>query len=317
MAAGAATLASMNAESLKRVVIAGGSGFLGQALIADLLPLAEEIVVLTRDVETVDGRVRYVNWDGKTIGPWAKWIDGASAIVNLVGRTVDCRKTPANKKVILESRVNSVQAIGKAWRLATNPPRVWIQSATAHIYGDTAEQILDENSPFGTGFAPEVGTAWEKSLADEQLPGCRRVVLRISFVLGRDGGALKTLARLARLGLGGTISTGEQYMSWIHIADVNGVILRAIADESMTGPYVVTAPTPVTNREFMQTLRRAVHRPWSPPVPAACVRIGAWLMRTDPELALLGRRLVPTRLMREGFAFKFDNLSNALNDLLM
>jgi len=303
-------------SQLGRIVIAGGSGFLGQALIGELLPIASEIIVLTRGAEQLDGRVRYVQWDAKSPGEWAKWIDGATAIVNLVGRTVDCRKTPANKKVILESRMDSVNALAAAWKRAAAPPAVWVQSATAHIYGDTADEILDESSPFGTGFAPMVGNAWESALAGHNLPGCRRVVLRISFVLGRHGGAVKTLARLARLGLGGTVGNGRQYMSWIHTADVNAIIVRALTDKSMTGPYVVTAPNPVTNREFMQALRRAVHRPWSPPVPAGCVRIGAWLMRTDPELALLGRRLVPTRLLREKFNFKFSTLSDALADLL-
>ncbi len=298
------------------VVIAGGSGFLGQSLIDALLPTYAKVVVLTRSGDRVDGRVTYAHWDAKTPGPWAKHLDGAAAVVNLVGRTVDCRKTPANKKVILESRVDSVHAIAAACKQCAAPPSVWVQSATAHIYGDTGEEILDESSPIGTGFAPMVGTAWEAALAEYALPGCRRVVLRISFVLGRKGGPLRTLARLARLGLGGTIAGGRQYMSWIHVADLNAIILRAITDEAMSGIYIATAPGAVNNRNFMRSLRKAVHRPWSPPVPAICVRIGAWLMRTDPELALLGRRLAPTRLLREGFQFRFPELNVAMADLL-
>jgi len=305
----------MNAP-LGKIVIAGGSGFLGQSLIDDMLPRASEIIVLTRGTDRVDGRVRYVHWDAKTPGAWSQQMDGATAVINLVGRTVDCRKTPANKKVILESRVDSVNALAAAWKLVANPPRVWVQSATAHIYGDTGDEILDESSPIGTGFAPTVGAAWEAALASHDLPGVRKVVLRISFVLGKNGGALRTLARLARLGLGGTVGTGRQYMSWIHVADLNAIILRAIEDNSMNGFYVVTAPSPVTNADFMRALRKAVHRPWSPPVPAVCVRLGARLMNTDPELALFGRRLVPTRLTREGFNFRFRDLTAALNELL-
>lgn len=299
-----------------RIIIAGGSGFLGQSLIEDLLTHFGEIVVLTRGDERTDGRVRYVHWDAKTPGAWAKHLDGAAAVVNLVGRTVDCRKTPANRKVIIESRVDSVNALAAAFRLCAAAPPVWVQSATAHIYGDTADEILDESSPTGTGFAPMVGTAWEKAFSDADLPDVCKVVLRISFVLGRKGGALPTLARLARLFFGGTVGTGRQYMSWIHVSDLNGIIRRAIDDPGMSGVYVVTAPNPVTNADFMRELRRAVHRPWSPPIPAACVRIGAWLMRTDPELALYGRRLVPTRLSREGFQFRFPELRQALADLL-
>jgi uncharacterized protein (TIGR01777 family) len=274
------------------------------------------LVVLTRAGDRTDGKVRYVHWDAKTLGPWAGWLDGADAVINLVGRTVDCRKTPANKKVILESRIDSVDALAAAVKQAKHPPPVWIQSATAHIYGDTGDEVLDESSPIGTGFAPMVGTAWEKALADAVPPTIRTVVLRISFVLGRKGGALQTLARLARLGLGGQTGSGRQWMSWIHVADLNAIIRRAMSDPTMAGVYVVTAPNPVTNADFMRQLRKAVHRPWSPPVPAPLVRIGAWLMRTDPELALYGRRLVPTRLTREGFRFRFPQLEGALRNLL-
>lgn len=306
----------MDTPSLGRVVIAGGSGFLGQSLIPDLLPHAREIIVLTRGGDRVDGRVRYVQWDAKTVGPWAKWLDGASAIVNLVGRTVDCRKTPANKKVILESRVDSVNALAAAWKLASAPPTVWVQSATSHIYGDTNDEILDESSPIGTGFAPMVGTAWEAALTSADLPGVRKAILRISFVLGRGGGALRTLVRLTRWGLGGTIGTGRQYMSWIHTADLNAVILCALRDATLHGPYVVTSPGPVTNATFMRTLRCVLHRPWSPPVLKPMVHLGAWFLRSDPELALLGRRLMPTRLTNEGFTFRFPHLDDALHDLL-
>jgi uncharacterized protein (TIGR01777 family) len=298
------------------VVVAGGSGFLGQSLIPSLLQRFDDVVVLTRGPARADGRVRHLTWDARAVGPWASEVDGAAAVINLVGRTVDCRKTPANRKVILESRVDSVRVLAAAVGRAAKPSAVWVQSATAHIFGDTADEVLDESSPIGTGFAPVVGTAWEKAFDEADLPNTRRVTLRISFVLGRDGGALRTLARLARFGLGGSTGTGRQYMSWIHIADLNRIILRAVDDPSMQGVYVVTAPNPVRNAEFMKLLRRAVHRPWSPPVPEPMVRVGAWMMRTDPELALMGRRCVPTRLLREGFRFEFPELEGALGDLL-
>ncbi len=303
-------------HSHDRIVIAGGSGFLGQSLVEDERTRWGKIILLTRGAERKDGNVCFIHWDAKTAGSWERHLDGASALINLVGRSVDCRKTPSNKRAILESRVNSVTALTAAYQRCSVPPQVWVQSATAHIYGDTDDEILDESSPVGSGFAPIVGTAWEKAFADVDLPHVRKVILRISFVLGTGGGALPTLARLARLFLGGAAGSGRQYMSWIHVADLNAIIRRAIDDPEMSGVYVVTSPEPVTNADFMRELRRAVHRPWSPPIPAVCVRIGAWLMRTDPELALYGRRLMPTRLSREGFQFRFPELRQALVDLL-
>jgi uncharacterized protein (TIGR01777 family) len=219
--------------------------------------------------------------------------------------------------VILDSRVDSVRAIGAALRAVDSPPAVWVQQSTAHIYGDTGDEVLDDSSPPGTGFAPDVGRAWEAALAEATLPSVRTVALRTSFVLGRSGGALGTLARLARWFLGGTVGTGRQWLSWIHIDDMNAIALRALTDATMSGNFIATAPNPVTNREFMAELRRVLGRPWSPPAPAPLVRVGAWLMRTDPELALLGRRVVPSRLMADGFTFRFPDLRPALEDLLL
>ena len=299
-----------------RVVVAGGSGFLGAGLVPELVAAGYDVVVLTREPSReVPGGVRHVTWDGRTVGPWAEALEGAEAVVNLVGRTVDCRKTAANRREIMASRVDSVRALAAAFAKCPQPPKTWVQTATAHIYGDTDDELLDDSSPIGTGFAPEVGVAWERALEAADLPGCRRVVLRISFVLGRDGGALRTLARLTRLFLGGTVGHGRQYISWIHQADINALFLRGLGRPDMSGVYVATAPHPVTNAQFMQELRRAYGRPWSPPVPRPLVRLGAWMMRTDPELALLGRRCVPTRLLSEGFLFRFPTLPEALHDL--
>ena len=307
--------------SKPRVVLAGGTGFLGSGLASELVANGYDVAVLTRRPDQIAAGgaraagIRHVPWDARTVGPWAAELDGAAAVVNLVGRSVDCRKTAENRRAILESRVDSVRALAAAYGRCDRPPPVWVQTATAHIYGDTADEILDESSPVGRGFAPEVGTAWERALDEADLGGCRRVVLRISFVLGRGGGAMRTLARLTRWFLGGTVGSGRQYISWIHQADMNAIFLRAVRRPEMSGVYVATAPGPVTNRQFMRELRRALHRPWSPPVPEPVVRLGAWLMRTDPELALLGRRCVPTRMLNEGFTFHFPTLPEALHDL--
>lgn len=303
-----------------KIILAGGSGFLGQALASFLAKNNYTPIILTRGPSqpaTATTR-QHIHWDATTTtGDWPQSLNNAHAVINLVGRTINCRKTPEHKKEILDSRVNATRALTQAWQRATDPPKIWLQMSTAHIYGDTRDEILDESSPTGLGFAPDVGRAWEKEFNDADLKDTRRVVLRVSFVMGiGQNSALRTLSRITRLGLGGHTGSGRHWMSWIHVADYCNILLRALQDPTMSGIYVITAPNPVTNKDFMRDLRRTLHRPWSPPVPKPLVHIGALLMRTDPELALKGRRCVPTRLLNEGFQFQFPHLPQALADLL-
>ncbi|MCC5829027.1 MAG: TIGR01777 family oxidoreductase [Phycisphaeraceae bacterium] len=309
------------ATSTPHIVIPGGSGFLGQGLARSLEAAGYAVTVLGRAAARpadLPETVQWRQWDGKSTGDWVSCLDGAAAVVNLVGRSVDCRKTPENKREILESRTNSCHALGQAMRAIAKPPPVWIQSATAHIVGDPEpkDTICDESTPPGPmhEMAPSVGVAWEKAFYEAKLPEQRDVVMRISFVLGPHGGAMARLTRLTRLGLGGTIGSGRQWISWIHQDDLNRLIIQAIEDDRYRGVYMVTAPEPITNRRFMRTLRRVYRRPWSPPAPALGVRLAArFLMNTDPELALLGRRCVPARLIDEhGFAFRYPKLDDAV-----
>ncbi|HUS38044.1 MAG TPA: DUF1731 domain-containing protein, partial [Pirellulales bacterium] len=204
----------------------------------------------------------------------------------------------------------------QAVRQAKAPPPVWVQMSTAHIYGDPPEAVCDEDAAFGYGLAPSVGRAWEEAFARAVLPQIRPVVLRTSFVLGRNGGALPTLAALVRWGLGGTVGRGRQGISWIHEQDMNRLFLRAITDDAMQGAYLATAPQPVSNADFMRELRQAHRIPIGLPAFTWMVRIGAPLvMRTDPELALYGRYCVSRRLKEEGFEFTFPDVQSALNDL--
>lgn len=304
----------------QRVVIAGGSGFLGTSLAHHLTSLGVDILILSRRPPKSSGPWKHHAWDARTLGHWTRELDGAAALVNLVGRSVDCIKTPEHQDEILRSRVEATRVLGLAMRAVTSPPPVWVQMSTAHIYGDPPSVLCDEGSPFGVGLAPFVGREWELAFADGVLPTQRGVVLRTSFVIGRDrgngGGALSRLKTITRFGLGGTIGTGTQGMSWIHELDMNRLFERALADNSMRGAYIATAPNPVSQREFMGELRRALRIPIGLPAFAWMVRIGApLLMRTDPELALYGRYLVSKRLKEEGFEFRFPNLPEALRDL--
>jgi uncharacterized protein len=304
----------------RRVIIAGGRGFLGTSLAHHMQGLGYEVIALSRRGDDARGPSRSIAWDARTLGTWTSALDGAHALVNLVGRTVDCIKTPDHCDEILRSRVEATRVLGEAVRSVSAPPSVWVQMSTAHIYGDPPTARCDEQSATGYGLAPTVGHAWEDAFRAAVLPSQRAVILRTSFVVGRDrgagGGALARLRFLTRLGLGGTVGSGSQGMSWIHELDMNRLFERAISDPTMQGTYIATAPTPVSQREFMRTLRTALGVPIGLPAPAWLVRLGApLLMRTDPELALYGRYCVSTRLANEGFDFKFPTLDAALHNL--
>jgi len=299
----------------RRVVLAGGSGFLGQCFAKELLAAGWEVDVLTRSPgANVLGRA--VAWDGSTLGEWAAGLEGAAAVVNFTGKSVNCRYTPSNRREILESRLGSVKALGKALNKCTTPPPVLVQAASLAIYGNPGATLCDETAPPGSGFSVEVCRRWEEAFNNCEVPSTRKVLLRIGFVLGPAGGALEPLARLARFGLGGPAGSGHQYISWLHVADLNRMLSWAIDSEAAIGTYNATGPAPVTNAEFMATLRRVLGRPWSPPVPAWMVKVGAWAMRTEPELVLTGRRCTPLKAISQGFKFTYPTLAAALGDIL-
>ncbi len=304
----------------KTVVIAGGSGFLGVSLACHLIDSNIKVTLLSRNRPGVDGPWEFVEWDARTLGAWQSVVDGADAVINLVGRSVDCVKTPDHCDEILRSRVEATRVLGEAMKVVESPPPVWVQMSTAHIYGDPPSLICTETSPFGYGLAPHVGKAWESEFANSIHPDQRGVVLRTSFVVGRDrgagGGALSRLRSVARLGLGGKVGSGQQGMSWIHEKDMNRIFERAILDSSMQGAYIASSPHPVAQADFMRSLRRTLRVPIGLPATETMVRIGArWILRTDPELALYGRYVVPQRLVESGFVFDFPDLDDALADL--
>lgn len=307
----------------RRVILAGGSGFLGRALARHLVKNGYEVVVLSRSAPTSPAmtppdqpRVVWSQWDGQTVGDWAKYLESAAAVVNLAGKNVNCRYTAKNLAEIDRSRVESVHVIGKAIAGCKAPPGALIQAATLAIYGNAGERSCDETCPPGEGIPPQTAVKCESAFNETPTPGTRRVVLRISFVLGSEGGVLPYLARLTRWFLGGAVGTGKQYISWIHVDDVCRLVQWAIERSDVQGVYNATSPHAVTNGEFMQELRRVLHRPWVPRTPAWLVHIGSFFLRTEPVLALTGRRGVPTRLLHEGFQFKHTDLRETLTMLL-
>ena len=293
---------------MKRIILAGGSGFVGSALAPVLRTRGYEVLLLGRSGTDL-------LWDGTTLGNWAALLDGAEVVVNLTGKNVNCRPTPENRQEILRSRVDSVRVLGEAIAKCAVPPKRFVQASGVGYYGETGDRVADEGSPAGDDFFAEVCQQWEGAFDALELPGTRKVVLRLAAVLGRDGGALPMLEKLTRWFLGGAVGSGRQFISWIHVADLVGMIISAIERADLTGVFNATAPEPVRNREFMRELRQALHRPWSPPVPGRFARVGAWLMGTNGDLALTSCRCVPRRFVEHGFDFHFANLSDALADL--
>jgi uncharacterized protein len=300
--------------SLKRIVLAGGSGFIGQALAKALLARGYEVVVLTRTPRK-DTHVREMEWDGAHIGEWIKFVDGAEAVVNLTGRNVNCPHTPENLQEILESRVNSVRAIALSFTHVKTPPRVWVQAGAVGFYGDTKDCLCDESSPAGNDALAGVCKLWEDAFNSTITPKTRRAVLRIGFVLGKNGGALPVLSKLTKWFLGGRVGNGKQFISWIHIADLKKMFVETIERENLSGTFNAVGLNPETNRFFMRELRRALHRPWSPPVPQFAVRLGARWMESEPSLALASQCCAPIRFLEAGFEYEFAKLRPALENL--
>jgi uncharacterized protein (TIGR01777 family) len=302
--------------SARRVLLAGGSGFLGGALLPELARRGYECAILTRAVpESRREGVRYVTWDGRTPGAWASVIEGAAAIINFTGASVNCRLTERNKREIVESRRQSIQVLGEAVRRCRSRPEVFVQCSAVGVYGDT-EGLCDEESSPGTGSLAEVAKTVEAAFQDVRVDGTRHVLLRIGVVLGRDGGALPVLARLTRCFMGGTVGTGRQYVSWIHVRDLTRIFIEAVTDASLGGTVNAVSPAPVRNAEFMKAMRTVLGRPWCPPAPAVLLRPLSFALGINADLVLTGQRCTPARLQQAGFKFLFDELVLALRSLL-
>jgi hypothetical protein len=312
----------------KKVILAGGSGFIGTMLARRFKEEGWAVTVLTRhpSLSRADG-IEAVQWPSRPIvgsnpmsyethGAWIQALDGADALVNLAGRSVNCLHTPENQRWILASRLDSIRVLGSALEQCRRPPQVWVQSSAVGYYGPRDLPVCDEQTPAGTDFLAGVCAKGEEVLAATCPASIRPVVLRLGLVLGPQGGVFPTLARLTRFFLGGAAGGGGQGISWIHQADLKEIFDRAIGCEAMRGTYNACAPGPVSNAEFMGTLRRILHRPWCPPAPAPVVSaVAKFVLRTNPALVLEGQFAAPARLLAEGFRFKYAQLPDALRNL--
>ncbi|MEP0214268.1 MAG: TIGR01777 family oxidoreductase [Cellulophaga sp.] len=294
---------------MSKLVIAGGTGFLGNKLIDFYTSKYNEIVVLTRGKSRKKENISYVNWDAKTINKWHTSLNNADVLINLTGKSVDCRFTKENKALILNSRTESTTALGNAINLVANPPKVWLNASSAAISHPNKE----EN---GEDFMLYVGLEWEKAFNAIKNPNTRKVALRISLVFGKEGGALIPLKKITKLGLGGKQGSGKQMVSWVHTKDFVAITNYAIENQAITGPIVVAAPDAISNTKLMSTIRQTLNVPFGLPAFSWMLKIGGFIIGTEPSLILNSMKVYPEKLEKNGYEFRFDTLKSALKDIL-
>ncbi|WP_433475179.1 TIGR01777 family oxidoreductase [Spirillospora sp. CA-142024] len=306
-----------------KIVIPGGTGQVGTVLNRALTAAGHEVVVVTRR----PAGEREIAWDGRTPGPWAAAIDGSDVVINLAGRSVSCRYTPANLQAMMDSRVHSAEAVGAAIAAAARPPRVWLQMSTATIYAhrhdapnDEATGVLGGAEPGVPGYwaySVKIAKNWERAQREARTPSTRKVALRAAMVMSPDrGGVFDVLSWLARLGLGGPVAGGAQYVSWIHDRDFVRAVEFLVARDDIAGPVNLAAPNPLPQRPFMRALRAAWGTPVGVPATAWMAELGALAIRSDTELLLKSRRVVPGRLLDAGFSFHHPHWPEAAGDLV-
>ncbi len=298
-----------------RLVIAGGAGYLGQILGKYFRDRGWIILILSRrGTRSEHDGLNFVPWDGETLGSWTSVLQSADAIVNLAGRTVNCRYTSRHRQEIYDSRLRSTRLLGEAVSRCEKPPPVWINASSATIYRHAMDRPMDEHAgEIGTGFSVDVCQKWERTLEEANTAHTRKVALRSALVLGTGaGGVFEAFARIVRIGLGGTLGSGEQLVSWVHSLDFCRAMAWLIEHNSVSGAINCASPQPVTNREFMAAFREALRMRVGLPAPSWLLEIGALFLRTETELLLKSRWVLPRRLLESGFEFTYPHIGDAL-----
>ena len=310
-----------------KVVIPGGTGHLGRVLSRVLAARGDEVVVLTRREAAPEPGVRHVRWDGRGAGPWTGEVDGSDVVLNLAGRSVNCRYTRANLREMWNSRIDSARVVGGAIERAARPPRVWLQMSTATIYAhrfdapnDEATGILgggEPGVPAYWAYSVDLARAWEREQELAATPHTRKVALRTAMVMSPEpGGAFEMLLRLTKLGLGGPVAGGGQYLSWIHEDDLVRALDLLVTRDDVSGPVNLAAPEPLPYRDFLRALRAAAGVRFGLPATRWMAEVGAFVLRSDSELLLKSRRVVPGRLVEAGFVFDHPAWAVAAEDLV-
>jgi uncharacterized protein len=292
----------------RRIVIAGGTGFIGKYLTGQFEKMGYDIIVISRS----KGDVQWNDLPG-IIGA----LENAVTVINLAGKSVDCRYNEKNKAEILRSRTETTRTLGEAIEKCEHPPALWINSSTATIYRHAEDRPMTEDKgDIGKGFSVDVATNWEKTFFDFHLKGTRQVALRMAIVLGKNGGVIKPFLNLARFGMGGKQGNGNQMFSWIHIGDVFNIMLYVMEHRELAGVYNCSAPNPVTNKILMKSFREATHTKIGLPSPVWLLKMGAVMIKTETELILKSRWVIPEKLLQAGYVFKYPSLNGALANIL-
>lgn len=292
----------------KKIIIAGGTGFIGKYLTKQFGDLGYQVIIISRQKGNIQ-------WDD-TAGI-INALENSEMLINLAGKSVNCRYNEKNKTEILKSRTETTKALGEAILKCNNPPDLWINSGTATIYRHAEDRPMTESAgEIGKGFSVEVATNWEKSFFTFQLPATRQVVLRMAIVLGKGGGVIKPFINLVRLGLGGMQGNGKQMFSWIHMEDLFNIVLFLQSHKELKGAFNCSAPNPVDNKTLMKTFRQVMKVKIGLPSPSWLLTIGAVIIKTETELILKSRWVIPERLLESGYTFKYPNLETAVSNTL-
>jgi hypothetical protein len=296
----------------EKIIIAGGSGFLGQVLERYFTKKEYAVIILTR----TPTKANHVQWDGHSLSGWEHNLNCAKLLINLTGKSVDCRYNEQNRKLIYSSRIDATIILAKAINCCTNPPQTWINSSTATIYEHALEKEQGEKDGFiGHDFSMNIARSWETTFYAAETPKTRKIAIRTAIVMGKHGGALPVLKKLVKLGLGGKQGTGKQKVSWIHEDDFSSAVDFLLTNTDLKGSYNLTVPKPTTNQLLMKSLRTVLKIPFGIPQPVWLLALGAKIIGTETELILKSRNVIPALLTQAGFVFKYTDITRALKQL--
>ena len=300
-----------------KIILAGGSGFIGKFLKEYFKTKSIQLIILTRSVPKKIGNITYLQWDGKTLGDWKDELEGAELLINLTGKSVNSRYTEKNRNEIINSRVYSTRVLGEAVKQLKNPPAVWFNAASATIYRHAEDRPNDEyNGEYENDFSVQVCKLWEQEFSKLKLPATRKIILRMAIVLGAEDGVFPRFKNIVRFGMGGKQGNGNQYFSWLHEDDLVAILEFLYLHAELEGIFNIASPNALQNKAMMKTYRELLNPQILLPLPTWLLKLGGFILGTEPELLLKSRWVIPKRLEESGFKFKYTNFKLALESLL-